>query len=83
MNRQDFPAPTEGFVVTHTLIVEDIDRSADFYVNVLGATEVMRIPDGPAILGFANTWIIINVGGGPTEETSRPLFLLRRMIPTG
>ena len=68
MNRQDFPAPTEGFVVTHTLIVEDIDRSADFYVNVLGATEVMRIPDGPAILGFANTWIIINVGGGPTED---------------
>ena len=68
MNRQDFPAPTEGFVVTHTLIVEDIDRSADFYVNVFGATEVMRIPDGPAILGFANTWIIINVGGGPTED---------------
>ncbi len=68
MNRQDFPAPSEGFVVTHTLIVDDIARSVDFYVNVLGATEIMRIPDGPAILGFANTWIIINVGGGPTED---------------
>ena len=68
MNQQGFPAPSEGFVVTHMLIVEDVDRSADFYVNVLGATDIARIPDGPAILGFANTWIIINVGGGPTED---------------
>lgn len=68
MNQQDLPAPSEGFVVTQMLIVEDVDRSAGFYVNVLGATELMRIPDGPAILGFANTWIIINVGGGPTED---------------
>ena len=68
MNQQDFPAPTEGFVVTHMLIVDDIDRSVDFYVGALGASEVMRIPEGPAILGFANTWIIINVGGGPTED---------------
>ena len=68
MNREDFPAPTEGFVVTHMLIVNDLDRSADFYVNTLGATELMRGPEGPVILGFANTWIIINVGGGPTED---------------
>ena len=68
MNRQDFPAPAEGFVVTHMLIVEDVDRSVGFYVDVLGASELMRVPDGPAILGFANTWIIINVGGGPTED---------------
>jgi catechol 2,3-dioxygenase-like lactoylglutathione lyase family enzyme len=68
MNRQDFPAPTEGFVVTHMLIVDDIDRSVEFYVTALGASELTRIPDGPAILGFANTWIIINVGGGPTED---------------
>jgi catechol 2,3-dioxygenase-like lactoylglutathione lyase family enzyme len=68
VNQQDFPAPTEGFVVTHMLIVDDVGRSVDFYVDVLGATELMRVPDGPAILGFANTWIIINVGGGPTED---------------
>ena len=68
MHQTDFPAPSEGFVVTHMLIVENISRSVDFYVNTLGATEIMRIPDGPAILGFANTWIIINVGGGPTED---------------
>ena len=68
MHQTDFPAPSEGFVVTQMLIVEDIGRSVDFYVNTLGASEIMRIPNGPAILGFANTWIIINVGGGPTED---------------
>ena len=68
MHQTDFPAPSEGFIVTHTLIVDDVDRSVDFYANKLGATEIMRIPDGPAFLGFANTWIIINVGGGPTED---------------
>ncbi len=68
LNQQDFPAPSEGFVVTHMLVVEDVARSVDFYVNVLGASEVMRVPDGPAILGFSNTWIILNVGGGPTED---------------
>ena len=50
------------------LIVEDIDRSVDFYVNVLGASDLIRIPDGPAYLGFANTWLGITVGVGPTED---------------
>ena len=54
-NQQEFPAPSEGFVVTHMLIVKDIDQSVDFYVSSLGASEIARIPDGPAILGFANT----------------------------
>ena len=46
MNQQDFPASIEGFVVTHMLIVEDVDRSLDFYVGSLGASEIVRIPDG-------------------------------------
>lgn len=73
-NREDFPAPTEGIVAANMLIVEDVDRSVDFYVGVLGASELMRVPGGPAILGFANTWIIINVGGAPTED--KPTIVL-------
>ena len=67
-NPTEFPAPDEGFVITTMLIVEDVDRSADFYINVMGATEIMRMEGGPAILGLANTWLIINVGGGPTDD---------------
>jgi lactoylglutathione lyase len=32
----DFPAPSEGFVITHFLVVSDQDRSRDFYHSVLG-----------------------------------------------
>ena len=83
MNQQDFPAPTEGFVVTHMLIVDDIDRSVDFYVGALGATELMRIPEGPAVLGFSNTWIIINVGGGSVGGDLKEQFDKFKKISNG
>ena len=66
MKRKDFPAPAEGVIATILLIVEDIDRSRDFYHNVMGAEVVLE--RDPAILKFFNTWLIINVGGGPTED---------------
>lgn len=71
MDRADFPAPEEGFVITQFLVVEDIARSRDFYVNVLGATALVpgdQEQGMPAVVKIANTWIIINVGGGPTED---------------
>lgn len=54
------------FVVTVTLIVADIARSAAFYRDVLGAT-VLR-EGAPTILRLKNTWIIINLGGGPPTD---------------
>jgi catechol 2,3-dioxygenase-like lactoylglutathione lyase family enzyme len=66
MKREDFPAPAEGVVATVLLIVADIDRARDFYRDVLGAKVVLE--RDPAILKFFNTWLIINVGGGPTED---------------
>ena len=66
MAADDFPAPREGFVLTHFIVVEDIARSRDFYVGVLGGTAVT---DGePTIVKLANGWVIINLGGGPTDD---------------
>ena len=48
----EWPIPREGLVVTHLLIVRDIDRSRRFYSEVLGARTLMEGP--PAILRFAN-----------------------------
>jgi len=31
MNPEDFPAPKDGFVITHFLVVSDQDRSREFY----------------------------------------------------
>jgi lactoylglutathione lyase len=66
MAGEDFPAPGEGFVLTHFIVAEDVKRSRDFYVGVLGGTVVLN--GEPTIVKLANGWVIINVGGGPTDD---------------
>jgi catechol 2,3-dioxygenase-like lactoylglutathione lyase family enzyme len=66
MNPSDFPAPSEGFVLTHFLVVSDQDRSREFYKNVFGAQVLLE--RDPVILKVANSWIILNAGGGPTDD---------------
>jgi len=61
-----FPAPSEGFVVTHFIVSADIATSRDFYEGVLGGRTVLD--DGVTVVKLANTWIIINSGGGPTDD---------------
>jgi catechol 2,3-dioxygenase-like lactoylglutathione lyase family enzyme len=62
----DFPAPSEGFVITNFLVVSDQDRSRDFYQALFDAKVVME--RDPVILKVANTWLILNSGGGPTDD---------------
>jgi lactoylglutathione lyase len=54
------------FIVTTTLIVADVARSAAFYRDMFGAT-VLREGE-PTFLRFGNIWLILNVGGGPTDD---------------
>jgi lactoylglutathione lyase len=61
----DLP-PREGFVLTHFLVVADQDRSRDYYQSVFGA-QIVRDRD-PVILQLANSWLILNNGGGPTDD---------------
>ena len=62
----EFPAPLAGIVLTHFIVSADVDRSRAFYTEVLGG-ELVRAGE-PSIVQLANSWIIINVGGGPTED---------------
>jgi catechol 2,3-dioxygenase-like lactoylglutathione lyase family enzyme len=66
MPREDLPAPREGFVLTHYLTASDVDRSRDFYAEVLGGQVILE--RNPAMIKVANAWIIINEGGGPTPD---------------
>jgi catechol 2,3-dioxygenase-like lactoylglutathione lyase family enzyme len=68
----EFPAPSEGFVLTHFIVSDDVERSRRFYTEVLGGEVVME--GEPTIVALANGWIIINVGGGPTED--KPTVIL-------
>jgi len=60
------PAPSEGILLTHFIVSEDVPRSAAFYADVLGGDVVME--GEPTIVQLANAWVIINVGGGPTDD---------------
>src|SRR5947199_2007630 len=58
--------PKEGFILTHFLTVDDVKRSAEFYLTVLGGEVVLS--GEPTIIQIANSWLILNVGGGPTDD---------------
>src|SRR5580692_8993159 len=66
MTESDFPAPRSGFVVTHFLVVSDQDRSREYYQSVFGAKVVLE--RDPVIMKLANSWLILNSGGGPTDD---------------
>jgi predicted enzyme related to lactoylglutathione lyase len=62
--------PLDGFTVAHFLTVADIDRSARFYETVFGARILSRgdSSGAPGYIQIANTWLIVNTGGGPTPD---------------
>lgn len=62
----DFPVPDEGILLTHFIVSDDVERSRRFYSEVLGG-ETVRAGE-PSFVQLANSWIIINAGGGPTED---------------
>jgi catechol 2,3-dioxygenase-like lactoylglutathione lyase family enzyme len=66
LSLEDFPAPREGVIVTHFLVVGDQDASREWYRDVFGA-KVVRERD-PVMLRYENSWLILNVGGGPTDD---------------
>jgi catechol 2,3-dioxygenase-like lactoylglutathione lyase family enzyme len=65
-NLRDLPYPEEGLVLTHFLTVRDVARSRDFYADILSGRVVLE--ENPAIVKVANSWIIMNPGGGPTPD---------------
>jgi catechol 2,3-dioxygenase-like lactoylglutathione lyase family enzyme len=67
-------------VVCHFIVSDDVERSRRFYTEVLGGKVVFG-PE-PTYVALANNFIIINGGGGPTDD--KPSVTLRRQAtPTG
>jgi predicted enzyme related to lactoylglutathione lyase len=60
----------DGFTVAHFLTVADIERSARFCETVFGGRTLSRgdSSGAPGYIQIANTWLIVNVGGGPTPD---------------
>jgi catechol 2,3-dioxygenase-like lactoylglutathione lyase family enzyme len=62
--------PLEGITVTHFITVTNIERSLRFYEKVFGGRVLSRgdSKGAPGYIQIANTWLIVNVGGGPTPD---------------
>ncbi len=62
--------PRDGISVAQFLTVADIDRSLRFYETVFGGRALSRgdSEGAPGYVQIANTWLLVNVGGGPTPD---------------
>ncbi|HEY1741273.1 MAG TPA: VOC family protein [Acidimicrobiia bacterium] len=62
----EFTPPAEGILLAHFIVAKDVERSTRFYTEVLGGRVVFS--GEPTYVALANSFIIINVGGGPTDD---------------
>ena len=58
--------PVERMVVCYFIVSDDVERSRRFYTEVLGGRVVFG-PE-PTNIALANSFIVINGGGGPTDD---------------
>ena len=66
MNLPNAPIAEQGFFATHFFTVKDQKKSQDFYVRILGGKLIKS--ENPCYIKLANSWIILNCGGGPTPD---------------
>ena len=62
----EFTPPAEEIVLCHFIVSMDVERSRRFYTDVLGGR--VAFSGKPTYVALANSWIIINTGGGPTDD---------------
>jgi catechol 2,3-dioxygenase-like lactoylglutathione lyase family enzyme len=53
-------------VVNYFIVSNDIERSRRFYADILGGKVVFS--GVPTVVALANSAIVINLGGGPTDD---------------
>jgi predicted enzyme related to lactoylglutathione lyase len=60
----------QEMVLAHFIVSDHVERSRRFYTEVLGGKTVISGEENDEVtyVALANSWIIINVGGGPTED---------------
>ena len=66
--------PTEDMELTSLLVVSDLNRSVEFYRDVLGASLVRDYGGTSAVFKFQGSWILLVTGGGPTRDKPNITF---------
>ena len=68
----ELPPPPDGILLARFIVSDDVERSRRFYTEVLGGR--VAFPGNPVNVALANSWIVINGGGGPTDD--KPTVIL-------
>ncbi len=66
--------PTDGVELTQLLVVSDVERSKQFYRDVLGASVYREYGGTSCVLEFQGSWLLLVTGGGPTEDKPTVTF---------
>ena len=60
--------PTPDTAITHILVTADVERSRDWYVDVLGATLYREYGGTSVVLQFGGSWLLLTTAGPPTDD---------------
>ncbi len=60
--------PFQGSAFTTILVVSDLLKSKSFYIDILGAELLPREYPESVVLSFLDSWILLVLPGGPTED---------------
>jgi len=70
--KKDFP--TNGMELTHILVVSNMEKSRQFYRNILGATVIREYGGTSCVLKFQGSWLLLVTGGEPTSDKPTVIF---------
>ena len=60
--------PTPDMELTNILVVSDLDRSRDWYQDVLGARLYREYAGTSSVFDFNGAWLLLVTSGGPTAD---------------
>ena len=62
----ELPPSPDGILLGYFIASDDVERSRRFYTEVLGGRVLFS--GTPTVVALSNSWIVINAGGGPTDD---------------
>jgi catechol 2,3-dioxygenase-like lactoylglutathione lyase family enzyme len=67
-----FPEP--DMALTHILVVSDLERSQQFYEEILGADLHGKYGGASCVYNFCGAWLLVVTGGEPTPDKPEVSF---------
>jgi catechol 2,3-dioxygenase-like lactoylglutathione lyase family enzyme len=72
MSQLEFPE--DGMIMTSILVVKDISKSKEFYIDKLGAKLYNEYGGSSVVLNFIGSWLLLVTEGEPTPDKPNTKF---------